>query len=73
LIAVSVTLTVLLAERAGFIVASAQLFWCTARAFDARHPVRDALFAIAISLAAYVLFARVLQLPLPSGVPGGWI
>ena len=72
-IAAGVTLTVLLAERAGFIVASALLFWCTARAFDARHPVRDALFAIAISLTAYVLFARVLQLPLPSGLPGGWI
>jgi putative tricarboxylic transport membrane protein len=73
LIAVGVTLTVLLAERAGFIVASALLFWCTARAFDARHPVRDALFAVAISLAAYILFGRVLQLPLPSGPLGRWI
>jgi putative tricarboxylic transport membrane protein len=73
LIALGVTLTVLLAERAGFIVASALLFWCTARAFDARHPVRDAVFAAAISLAAYMLFSRVLQLPLPSGLLGRWI
>jgi len=41
------------------------LFWCTARAFDNRHPVRDAVAALAISLASYVLFARVLQLSLP--------
>jgi putative tricarboxylic transport membrane protein len=73
LIAGGITLTVLLAERAGFVVATALLFWCTARAFDERHPVRDAIFAAAISLAAYVLFARVLQLPLPSGPLGRWI
>ena len=45
----------------------------TARAFDARRPVRDALFAIALSLGAYLLFARVLQLQLPSGVLGRWL
>jgi putative tricarboxylic transport membrane protein len=73
LIAGGITLTVLLAERAGFVIAAALLFWCTARAFDARHPVRDAIFAVGISLAAYLLFARVLQLPLPSGPLGRWI
>jgi putative tricarboxylic transport membrane protein len=60
-----VVLHLLLAERAGFIVAATVLFWCTARAFDNRHPVRDAIAALAISLASYVLFARVLQLSLP--------
>jgi putative tricarboxylic transport membrane protein len=54
-----------LAERAGFVIAATVLFWCTARAFDHRHPVRDAVAALAISLASYVLFARVLQLSLP--------
>jgi hypothetical protein len=49
------------------------LFWCTARAFDARRPVRDAVFAIGLSLGAYLLFARVLQLQLPSGVLGRWL
>jgi putative tricarboxylic transport membrane protein len=68
-----VALNVLLAERAGFLIASALLFWCTARAFDARHPWRDALFAVTVSTAAYVLFARVLQLPLPTGVLARWI
>ncbi len=54
-----------LAERAGFVIAASLLFWCTARAFDDRHPVRDGIAALAISLTSYVLFARVLQLSLP--------
>jgi putative tricarboxylic transport membrane protein len=65
LVAVGVVLHLLLAERAGFVIAATVLFWCTARAFDHRHPVRDAVAAIAISLASYVLFAQVLQLSLP--------
>ena len=46
-------------------IAATVLFWCTARAFDHRHPVRDGIAALAISLASYLLFARVLQLSLP--------
>ena len=65
LVAAGVALHLLLAERAGFVIAASVLFWCTARAFDHRHPVRDAVAAIAISLASYVLFAQVLQLSLP--------
>ena len=65
LVATGVVLHLFLAERAGFIVAATVLFWCTARAFDNRHPVRDAVAALAISLASYVLFAQVLQLSLP--------
>ena len=65
LVAVGVVLHVLLAERAGFIIAATVLFWCTARAFDDRHPVRDGVAAVAISVASYVLFAQVLQLSLP--------
>jgi hypothetical protein len=65
LVAAGVVLHLLLAERAGFIIAATVLFWCTARAFDHRHPVRDGIAALAISLASYVLFARVLQLSLP--------
>jgi putative tricarboxylic transport membrane protein len=44
------------------------LFWCTARAFDTRHPARDALFAVLVSAGAYLLFTRLLQLPLPAGL-----
>jgi hypothetical protein len=49
------------------------LFWFAARAFDERHPARDAVFAVAISVSAYLLFARVLQLSLPAGVLAGWL
>jgi putative tricarboxylic transport membrane protein len=73
LLAAGIVLNVFLAESAGFVIASVVLFWCTARAFDARRPVRDAVFAIALSLAAYLLFARVLQLQLPMGVLGRWL
>ena len=67
-IALGIVLNVVLLERIGFVIAAAMLFWLTARAFDARHPARDALFALVVSIASYVLFARVLQLQLPSGI-----
>jgi putative tricarboxylic transport membrane protein len=73
LIATGVVVDVLLVERAGFVVASTALFWATARAFDRRRPVRDALFGLAVSIGAYLLFARVLQLPLPAGVLARWM
>ena len=68
LVAAGGVLDVLFAERLGFIIASAVLFWLVARAFDERRPIRDALFAVAISVGAYLLFGRVLDLPLPAGV-----
>jgi putative tricarboxylic transport membrane protein len=73
LIAVGIAIDVLLVERGGFVIASTALFWVTARAFDPRHPTRDAIFAVAVSVGAYLLFARVLQLPLPAGVLAGWM
>jgi putative tricarboxylic transport membrane protein len=73
LIGLGIALNLALAERAGFVIASAVLFWFVARAFDERHPARDAGFAVAVSVGAYLLFARVLQLPLPAGVLGGWL
>jgi putative tricarboxylic transport membrane protein len=66
-------LNLALAERAGFVIASAVLFWFVARAFDEEHPWRDAVYAAAISVAAYLLFARVLQLQLPAGLLAGWL
>ena len=71
IIGVGIALDLLLLERAGFIVASSILFWLTARAFDATHPSRDVLFAVVLSVAVYVLFVRVLQVPLPAGVLAG--
>lgn len=73
LLAAGIAVDVLLAERAGFVLASAALFWLTARAFDDRRPMRDALAALLISVGAYLLFVRVLQLPLPAGILAGWL
>ena len=67
-LAAGIAFDLVFAERAGFVIASAVLFWCTARAFDTRHPARDAIFALVVAIGAYLLFARVLQLPLPAGV-----
>ena len=73
LIAAGIGIDLLFVEHAGFVIASAGLFWLTARAFDARNPLRDALFALGVSIGAYLLFARVLQLSLPAGLLAGWI
>jgi len=72
-LAAGIVAYLLLAERGGFVVASAALFWLTARAFDSRRPLRDAAFSVVISVGAYLLFARVLQLSLPAGVLAGWL
>ncbi len=73
LIGIGVLLDLALAEPAGFLIASALLFWFVARAFDDRHPLRDASCAVAASAAAYFLFADLLQLPLPAGVLARWL
>jgi putative tricarboxylic transport membrane protein len=71
LIAIGIVLHAMLLERVGFVGAAAVLFWFTARAFDRRHPLRDATFAIVLAAGSYLLFARVLQLQLPAGVLAG--
>jgi putative tricarboxylic transport membrane protein len=73
LIGVGAALHVLLAERAGFIIAAALLFWFIARAFDERQPVRHAAWAFAIAVASYALFDYALELEMPAGVLGRWL
>jgi putative tricarboxylic transport membrane protein len=73
LIAAGALLNLLLAEWAGFVIAAAVLFWFVARAFDDRHPLRDAAYAIAVSAAAYFLFSDLLQLSLPAGLLARWL
>jgi putative tricarboxylic transport membrane protein len=63
----------LLAERAGFILSAALMFWLIARAFDARHPLRDAGYALGVSVCAYALFTFALRLTLPAGVLAPWL
>jgi putative tricarboxylic transport membrane protein len=72
-IAAAIAFDLLLVEWAGFVIASTGLFWLTARAFDPKHPVRDALYAVGLSVVAYMVFAHLLQLALPAGVLAGWI
>ena len=73
LIGAGAALHVLLAESLGFIVAAALLFWLVARAFDTRHPARDAAYAGGAAVCSYALFTYALGLPLPAGVLGAWL
>ncbi|MCA1586138.1 MAG: tripartite tricarboxylate transporter TctB family protein [Acidobacteria bacterium] len=72
-IAAGMALDVALLEPAGFVVASAILFWCAARAFETSRPYRDAAFALGTSVACYLLFVRVLKLSLPAGMLERWL
>jgi hypothetical protein len=62
LLASVVALDLLLLEPTGFIVASSALFWLTARAFGSRRPLRDAIVAIGLAAASFLVFARGLGL-----------
>lgn len=72
-IAVAMLISIATMERLGFVVTASGLFWITARAFDRTHPIRDAGWAAGLSIGAYLLFARLLELRLPSGVFAGWL
>jgi putative tricarboxylic transport membrane protein len=73
LIASGAGLLLVLAERAGFVIAAALLFWLVARAFDARHALRDGVAAVCVAVAAYALFTYALDLPLPAGALADWL
>ena len=73
LLAAGAALYLISAERAGFVIASTVLFWLTARAFDDRHAIRDAVAAAGVATASYLLFARVLDVSLPAGIMAGWL
>ncbi len=73
LIGAGAVANLLLAERAGFILSAALMFWLIARAFDARHPLRDAGYALGVSVCAYALFTFALRLPLPAGALAPWL
>ena len=72
LIVAGMVLVLALMEQAGFVPVSAALFWLTARAFDRQHPGRDAVFALAFSAGAYLLFVRALNVTLPAGFIARW-
>ncbi|MFJ8192658.1 tripartite tricarboxylate transporter TctB family protein [Streptomyces sp. NPDC096094] len=56
-----------LIEPAGFPVAGALLFWGAAFALGSRRVDRDPLIAAVLSLFTYVVFDKLLGVPLPGG------
>lgn len=66
-LALAGALFLLLAGRAGFILAASLLFWLVARAFGDHRPLRDAAAAVLLSIVVYAAFARGLGLALPAG------
>ncbi|MFF8093559.1 tripartite tricarboxylate transporter TctB family protein [Streptomyces sp. NPDC016675] len=56
-----------LIEPAGFPVAGALLFWGAAFALGSRRVDRDPLIAAMLSLLTYVVFDKLLGVPLPGG------
>jgi putative tricarboxylic transport membrane protein len=59
---------ILLIERLGFVLASTVLFWGVALGFGSRRYLRDVSIGLALSLAVYLAFTRLLDLTLPAGV-----
>lgn len=52
---------------AGFVLAGAVLFACVARGFASRRPVRDLAIGLALSLAIFAFFVKLLNVNLPAG------
>lgn len=73
LMAGGVLVNLALIDAAGFVLASTALFWLTAHAFDSNRPWRHAMFALGLSVVAYVLFAQLLDVTLPPGVIGKFV
>lgn len=72
-ISAGLLLQVALIERVGFVISAAILFFAVAWGFHSRKPGRDAIVAIALSLATYLVFTRLLNLQLPAGLFKGLI
>lgn len=70
-VSIGLILHLLLIERAGFVIASAILFFCTAYALGARHRALTAVIAVALAVAIYFAFTRGLELNLPGGILRG--
>src|SRR5919198_3884058 len=49
--------SVLLFDRAGFVIASAVQVWLVARGFGSKRPIRDAVVAVLLSGIVYVSFS----------------
>ena len=68
MLAAALVVYLLLIERAGFVVASALLYFGAAFAMGSRRIGRDLLAGAALAIVVYVAFTRGLDLQLPAGV-----
>ena len=57
-----------LMHTAGFVMAASALFFCVARGFGSRRPVRDLVTGLLIGLAVFLFFVRFLNVNLPAGL-----
>ena len=62
---------VLLIDLLGWVVSGALLFWGCSWALGSRHPVRDAVISLALSLATFYGFYVGLGIALPAGLLEG--
>jgi putative tricarboxylic transport membrane protein len=70
-LALGLALNVALIDVLGFVLASTILFVCTARAFGSTSWPRDLGIAAALSLIAYIGFAKLLGISIGAGVLEG--
>jgi putative tricarboxylic transport membrane protein len=52
---------------AGFVIAGIALFACVARGFGSRRYVRDVVIGLALALAVFFFFVKLLNVNLPAG------
>ena len=62
---------VLLIDVLGWVISGALLFWGSSWALGSRHPVRDAVISLALSLATFYGFYLGLGILLPAGLLEG--
>jgi hypothetical protein len=67
LVAAGLVANVLLIQPLGFTAAAVVMFVLVCLGFGSRHPLRDALIALALALAAYFGFARALGVNIGAG------
>ena len=70
-LALGLALNVALIDVLGFVIASTILFVCTARAFGSTKWPRDLAIAVALALAAYLGFAKLLGISIGAGILEG--
>jgi putative tricarboxylic transport membrane protein len=67
-VAAGLVLNVALIQPLGFVLASTLLFVCVARGFGSTRPVRDALLALALAVAVFLGFSRLLGVRFGGGL-----